>query len=699
MFRVVKSTGKKENFNTDKLRESIIKAFSEADIDWDLQLVDDVILLTKVHLEQIKEDEIDSSVIRDTLLYVFNTHPHGLRKATNAYKRHEKERDIDRALKGVYESLSNDDTEEKTENANVNAWNPAGRLLHIAEDIVKIHARNKIFSKDIVEAIDDGRIYIHDMNWTGTGSTTCCQIDLEKLLSKGFHTGHGFLRTPGSIQSAFQLAAIAIQSNQNDQHGGQSIPYFDRALAPYIIKTFNKECDKYYRYKKGGNILPATYASLNNAKANMVLEDYDIIYNETARATYQGAEALIHNLNTLSSRAGSQVPFSSINFGLDTTPEGRLVSESLLKAHMSGLGKHETPIFPILIYTLKKGINFDKNDPNYDIFRLAMECSSKRLFPTYAFVDSSFNLPFYERDPYYGAIQTMGCRTRVMANVNGREGAVSRGNLSFTTINLPMLALNVKGDLDKFYKELDIALSLCDKALLKRLELQSSMYKWNFPSLMGEGVWLDSDKLDDNTTLEEVLKHGTLSIGFIGLAECLKVLTGKHHGESKEADRLGYKIVKYIKDYCDKRTKKTHLNWSCLATPAETYCFRALKSIRAKYGIVPGVSDRDYITNSSHVPVYYQIPIAEKIKIEGKYHKLENAGHITYVEVDGDISKNIDAFEQILHMMSEADVGYGAVNIPIIECPICYHSFRGSSDVHICPNCGYDETIGVINND
>lgn len=282
-----------------------------------------------------------------------------------------------------------------------------------------------------------------------------------------------------------------------------------------------------------------------------------------------------------------------------------------------------------------------------------------------------------------------------MANVNGREGAVSRGNLSFTTVNLPMLALNAKGNIDKFYKELDEAMALCDKALLERFEIQANMYKWNFPSLMGEGIWLDSDKLDNQTTLREVLKHGTLSIGFIGLAECLKVLVGKHHGESKEADKLGYQIIKYMKAYCDRRTKETHMNFTCLGTPAETYCYRALKSIRAKYGIIPEVSDRDYITNSSHVPVYYPISIADKIKIEGKYHKLENAGHIMYVEVDGDISKNIDAFEEILHMMSDADVGYGAVNIPIIECPICYNSFRGSTDIHVCPNCGYNELEGI----
>lgn len=708
MGKVIKRDGSLQKFDPERIFNAIDKGF----IGFDFELTVEELDIEKAKIKQevnqqimslLETTDVDVEEIQDTIVTTMRRA--GYRKVANAYQKYRKNRDLDRALIGVYESLSNEDTEEKTENANVCAWNPAGRLLHVAEDIVKIHSRNKIYSKDIVQAIDDGKIYVHDMNWTGTGSTTCMQIDLEHLFKGGFHTGHGYLREPGSIQSAFQLAAIAIQANQNDQHGGQSLPYFDRALAPYVLKTFKKELKNIYSLwcrLNSYDYYEKTFETIDNLTSIQVKPSKILTakvlqeaLDATRNKTYQGAEAFIHNLNTLSSRAGSQVPFSSVNFGLDITPEGRMVSEMLLKAQMSGLGKHETPIFPILIYTLKKGINFESSDPNYDIFRLAMECSSKRLFPTYCFVDSSFNLPFYEKDPYYGACQTMGCRTRVMANVNGREGAVSRGNLSFTTVNLPMLALNAKGNIDKFYKELDEAMALCDKALLERFEIQANMYKWNFPSLMGEGIWLDSDKLDNQTTLREVLKHGTLSIGFIGLAECLKVLCGKHHGESKEADKLGYQIVKYMKAYCDKRTKETHMNFTCLGTPAETYCFRALKSIRAKYGIVPEVSDRDYITNSSHVPVYYPISIADKIKIEGKYHKLENAGHIMYVEVDGDISNNLDAFEEILHMMSEADVGYGAVNIPIVECPICYHSFRGSTDIHVCPNCGYNELEGI----
>ena len=320
-----------------------------------------------------------------------------------------------------------------------------------------------------------------------------------------------------------------------------------------------------------------------------------------------------------------------------------------------------------------------------------MECSSKRLFPTYAFVDASFNLPYYERDPYYGIINTMGCRTRVMANVNGREGAFGRGNISFTSINLPLLALRAKGNVDKFFKELDYALEIADKELLERYEGQCQNRKYNFPSLMEQGIWLGSDDLAPTDEIRDVVKQGTLSIGFVGLAECLIALTGKHHGESQESDELGYSIIKYIRDYCDKRVKETHLNFSCLGTPAETYCKTALEQARKQFGIIPGVTDRAYFTNSSHIPVWYNISIADKAKIEGKYHNLENAGHIFYCEVDGDISKNIDAFENILHIMSDADVGYGAVNIPIAECTVCGCSWRGSNDVHVCPGCGRDE--------
>lgn len=699
-IKVIKRNGNVVDFNEEKIRNAITKGFLDyGEITEEKKIfIKDVIKDIQIEAQKYT-DGIEVEEIQDII--VAKMRKAGFRKVAKGYQEYREKRAKARELSNVLDILSNEATEEKNDNANVNGYTPSGRHLHISEDVIKSYMKNYFFSKDVTEAINAGIIYPHDLGW-GTTTMTCVQIDLPKLFKDGFSTGHGYLREPSNIKTAFLQSAIAIQSNQNDMWGGQSIPNYDYALAPYVLKTFKKHLKKLLAYedaKKHESASIALEPLLKQVDEIKSIEDvipgYEYIcktaYAYTQEDTFQGAESLVHNLNSMASRAGSQVPFSSLNFGIDTSPEGRMVSEYLLKAQMAGLGKHETPIFPILIYTLKKGVNFEKGDPNYDIFRLAMECSSKRLFPTYAFVDASFNLPYYERDPYYGIINTMGCRTRVMANVNGREGAFGRGNISFTSINLPLLALRAKGNIDKFFKELDYALEIADKELLERYEGQCQNRKYNFPSLMEQGIWLGSDDLAPTDEIRDVIKQGTLSIGFVGLAECLIALTGKHHGESQESDELGYSIIKYMRDYCDKRVKETHLNFSCLGTPAETYCKTALEQARKQFGIIPGVTDRAYFTNSSHIPVWYNISIADKAKIEGKYHNLENAGHIFYCEVDGDISKNIDAFENILHIMSDADVGYGAVNIGVVECTVCGYSWRDGSDNHICPNCGRDE--------
>lgn len=699
-IKVIKRNGNVVDFNEEKIRNAITKGFLDyGEITEEKKIfIKDVIKDIQTEAQKYT-DGIEVEEIQDII--VAKMRKAGFRKVAKGYQEYREKRAKARELSNVLDILSNEATEEKNDNANVNGYTPSGRHLHISEDVIKSYMKNYFFSKDVTEAINAGIIYPHDLGW-GTTTMTCVQIDLPKLFKDGFSTGHGYLREPSNIKTAFLQSAIAIQSNQNDMWGGQSIPNYDYALAPYVLKTFKKHLKKLLAYedaKKHESASITLESLLKQVDEIKSIEDvipgYEYIcktaYAYTQEDTFQGAESLVHNLNSMASRAGSQVPFSSLNFGIDTSPEGRMVSEYLLKAQMAGLGKHETPIFPILIYTLKKGVNFEKGDPNYDIFRLAMECSSKRLFPTYAFVDASFNLPYYEADPYYGIINTMGCRTRVMANVNGREGAFGRGNISFTSINLPLLALRAKGNVDKFFKELDYALEIADKELLERYEGQCQNRKYNFPSLMEQGIWLGSDDLAPTDEIRDVIKQGTLSIGFVGLAECLVALTGKHHGESQESDELGYNIIKYIRDYCDKRVKETHLNFSCLGTPAETYCKTALEQARKQFGIIPGVTDRAYFTNSSHIPVWYNISIADKAKIEGKYHNLENAGHIFYCEVDGDISKNIDAFENILHIMSDADVGYGAVNIGVVECTVCGYSWRDGSDNHICPNCGRDE--------
>lgn len=699
-IKVIKRNGNVVDFNEEKIRNAITKGFLDyGEITEEKKIfIKDVIKDIQTEAQKYT-DGIEVEEIQDII--VAKMRKAGFRKVAKGYQEYREKRAKARELSNVLDILSNEATEEKNDNANVNGYTPSGRHLHISEDVIKSYMKNYFFSKDVTEAINAGIIYPHDLGW-GTTTMTCVQIDLPKLFKDGFSTGHGYLREPSNIKTAFLQSAIAIQSNQNDMWGGQSIPNYDYALAPYVLKTFKKHLKKLLAYEDAKKhesasiVLESLLKQVDEIKSiEDVIPGYEYIckaaYAYTQEDTFQGAESLVHNLNSMASRAGSQVPFSSLNFGIDTSPEGRMVSEYLLKAQMAGLGKHETPIFPILIYTLKKGVNFEKGDPNYDIFRLAMECSSKRLFPTYAFVDASFNLPYYERDPYYGIINTMGCRTRVMANVNGREGAFGRGNISFTSINLPLLALRAKGNVDKFFKELDYALEIADKELLERYEGQCQNRKYNFPSLMEQGIWLGSDDLAPTDEIRDVIKQGTLSIGFVGLAECLIALTGKHHGESQESDELGYSIIKYMRDYCDKRVKETHLNFSCLGTPAETYCKTALEQARKQFGIIPGVTDRAYFTNSSHIPVWYNISIADKARIEGKYHNLENAGHIFYCEVDGDISKNIDAFENILHIMSDADVGYGAVNIGVVECTVCGYSWRDGSDNHICPNCGRDE--------
>ncbi|MDY3934022.1 MAG: anaerobic ribonucleoside triphosphate reductase, partial [Bacilli bacterium] len=568
-------------------------------------------------------------------------------------------------------------------------------------------------------------IHIHDMDFLAMGTTTCTQIDLNKLFKNGFSTGHGYLREPQDIMSYSALAAIAIQSNQNDQHGGQSIPAFDYYLAPGVLKTFkkqykiaiaelldftgfdtfinsnkvNEKIDKLASIKFDLSYMDDCAKDSDEVK-NIFAKAYEIAMKKTDKRTYQAMEAFVHNLNTMHSRAGAQVPFSSINFGTDTSPEGRMVMKNYLLSVNAGLGKSETPIFPISIFKVKEGVNYNKEDPNYDLFRLSCEVSAKRLFPNFSFMDSPFNKQYYKGD-YNTEVAYMGCRTRVMGNVVDENKAVTpgRGNLSFTSINLPRLGIkhgivlgNEKADIKGFFKELEETIEMVKDQLLERFEIQCNKRSYNFPFLLQQGVWIDSDKLKPTDRLRKVLKHGTLSIGFIGLAETLKALTGKHHGEDPEAQKLGIKIVKFIREKCDEYSKEYNLNFTCLATPAEGLSGRFVNIDRAIYGKIKGVTDREYYTNSFHVPVYYNISIANKIKIEGPYHALTNAGHISYIELDGDVTTNIDAFEKIVRLMKENNFGYGAINHPVDRDPIC--GYVGVIK-DVCPGCGRHAGEGV----
>lgn len=590
-------------------------------------------------------------------------------------------------VKDIFDSitiLQAKDSDLKRDNANINGDSPMGAMLQYGANSAKEYNLEYLVKPDIAELHRSGWLHIHDLDfyaWT----TTCTQIELRKLFKDGFNTGHGHLRAPKSIGSYAALAAIAIQSNQNDQHGGQSVVDFDYAMAEgvkYTYMKYLKEARKIYEDLCG-----------QDAQCNEKwILDYAM--KKTTRDTYQAMEGFIHNLNTMHSRAGAQVPFSSINYGTDISWEGRLAIEQLLLATEAGLGQGETPIFPIQIFRVKEGVNYNPEDPNYDLFKLAMRVSAKRLFPNFAFIDAPFNLQYYKPGHPETEVAYMGCRTRVMGNVydKTREVAPGRGNLSFTSINLPRLAIESKGEIMIFF---DLLRKMLDKTmmqLLDRYEIQASRIARNFPFLMGEGVWMDSDKLSPDDEVREVLKHGTLSIGFCGLAECLVALIGEHHGESQNAQKLGLKIVSYIRDYCDRKSKELGMNVTCLATPAESLAGRLLRSDKAKYGVIKGVTDREYYTNSFHVPVYYNLPAMQKIDIEAPYHALTNAGHISYVELDGDPTKNLAAFERIVRHMKEAGIGYGSINHPVDRDPLC--GYNGIIN-DICPCCGRTEYIQI----
>lgn len=590
-------------------------------------------------------------------------------------------------VKSIFDSitiLQAKDSDLKRDNANINGDSPMGAMLQYGANSAKEYNLEYLVRPEIAELHRSGWLHIHDLDfyaWT----TTCTQIELRKLFKDGFNTGHGHLRAPKSIGSYAALAAIAIQSNQNDQHGGQSVVDFDYAMAEGVKYT-------YMKYLKEARKIAEDLCGQDAQWNERWILDYAM--EKTTRDTYQAMEGFVHNLNTMHSRAGAQVPFSSINYGTDTSWEGRLAIEQLLLATEAGLGQGETPIFPIQIFRVKEGVNYNPEDPNYDLFKLAMRVSAKRLFPNFAFIDAPFNLQYYKSGHPETEVAYMGCRTRVMGNVydKTREVAPGRGNLSFTSINLPRLAIESKGEMLIFF---DLLRKMLDKTmmqLLDRYDIQASRIARNFPFLMGEGVWMDSDKLGPDDEVRAVLKHGTLSIGFCGLAECLVALTGKHHGESQSAQKLGLKIVKYIRDYCDKKSNQLGMNVTCLATPAESLAGRLLRADKAKYGVIKGVTDREYYTNSFHVPVYYHLPALQKIDIEAPYHALTNAGHISYVELDGDPSKNLAAFERIVRHMKEAGIGYGSINHPVDRDPLC--GYNGIIN-DICPCCGRTEHIEI----
>ncbi len=732
MRKIIKRDGRKVNFDERKIYEAILKAFEsqgKKDDEKVERITDEIVQkVNNIYQKKIPTVEQIQDLIEDVLMQEDEL------EVAKAYILYRAERTrIREANTHLMHTISeitfqsSKDNDVKRENANINGDTAMGTMLKYGSETAKAFYHSHVLDKRFADAHLNGDIHIHDLDFY-TLTMTCCQIDLIKLFKGGFSTGHGFLREPNSIRSYASLACIAIQANQNDQHGGQSIPNFDYAMALGVKKSYRKNLKKNIMriYSLLGdemdketaeNILSLAETKaqhecsiknkdFENALHEILKEKYHDLtsekvfekcisyaYQETENDTLQAMEALIHNLNTMHSRAGAQVPFSSLNYGTDTSEEGRMAINQLLEATINGLGRGETPIFPIQIFKVKEGINFNPGDPNYDLYKKAIRCSGKRLFPNFSFIDAPMNIPYYKPGDYNTEIAYMGCRTRVMSNVDKEhEVTCGRGNLSFTSINLPRLAIESHGNVHKFFNDLDKMIELVKDQLLERYNIQCHKHVYNFPFLMGQGVWLNSDKLNYEDEVGPVLKHGTLTIGFIGLAEALKALIGKHHGESEEAQQLGIKIIKHMRDMTDKYTDQYQLNFSLIATPAEGLSGRFVKIDAKKYGKIPGVTDREFYTNSFHVPVYYQIGIFDKIKKEAPYNYLTNGGHITYVEVDGDVAKNEKAFERIIRCMHDEGIGYGSVNHPLDRDPVCGYS--GIID-NTCPCCGRNEDDGV----
>lgn len=632
--RIMKRDGRIVDFDEGKITDAIFKAAKAVggeDRELAMELTLKVLKLLK---QKFNGDIFTVEDVQDAVEKVLIEEGHA--KTAKAYILYRDKRTRIRDAKSeLMDAVEEILRETSRENANISN-SPSAKMLQIASAASKTYYLSRLIPEEFSSAHIRGDIHIHDLDFYGK-TLTCVQIPLGELLRNGFNNGHGYIRPPKRPSSATALAAIILQSSQNDMHGGQSFPYFDRDMAPFVADATEDE-------------------------------------------TYQAMEALIYNLNSMHSRAGAQVPFSSINLGCDTSEAGRKVTRNLLLAYERGLGRGENPIFPNIIFRLKKGVNFDKGDPNYDLFQLAIRVASKRMNPTFSFMDSSFNGPYGDQASY------MGCRTRVQSNLVGPEIAEKRGNLSFTSINLPRLAIKAKGNIDKFYQGLDKMIDLAVRQLYQRYRVQANLRVKDMPFLMGQNLYLDSENLGPEDTIEPAIKHGTLSVGFIGLAETLTSLIGEHHGQSDEAQKLGLEIVKHMRQRVDEAAESYQLNYSLLATPAEGLSGRFVAIDREEYGVIPGVTDKEYYTNSFHIPVSFPISMYDKVAKEGPYHKYTTAGHISYVEMEAPPVHNPEAVESIIRHMAACDMGYAGINFPIDFCMGCNH--LGVINEDNCPMCG-----------
>lgn len=732
---IVKRDGRKVTFNQQKIANAIKKALVSVHPDDGVTEQDEELVVTltaevvsaiegevgKTPTVEHTQDLIEKILIKHDLADEAKNFILYRQQRTNV-------RTYNAELTKIYRDLTSKSTADmdlKRENANIDANAPMGLMLRFGSEGSKDFVKRYVLKPEHALAHTNGTIHIHDLDFYLL-TINCCQISLKNLFKRGFSTGHGFLREPKSIQSASALCCIAIQSNQNDMHGGQSIPMFEYDLAPYVVVSYLKNVKKVINivlrnddidleplrefgdalYKERGTVLDEEgqkrlkeqVAIVLKDNGNESVDDLDYVMKEslklTERETYQAMEAVIHNLNSMQSRAGAQVPFSSINYGTGTTPEERMIMKNVLLATDAGLGGGETPIFPVQIFKVKDGINTKPSDPNYDLFRLACKVSAKRLFPNFSFLDAPYNMQYYKPGHPETEVAVMGCRTRVFGNDYDKTKQIipGRGNLSFTTVNLPRLGIEAHGSISQFYESLDKVVNLIFDQLLDRFEIIANKHVYNYPFLMGQGVWIDSEKLNLDDKISDVIKNGSLSVGFIGLAETLVALIGKHHGESEEARKLGIEIITHMRELTDAKTRESGLNFSLFSTPAEGLSGRFVKIDKQVYGVIKGVTDRDYYTNSFHVPVYYNITAAEKIAIEAPYHALCNAGAISYVEMDGDLTRNVDAFEKVILYMKDCGIGYGSINHPVDRCPVC--GYVGVIN-DVCPKCGRKDGEGV----
>ena len=695
---VVKRDGRVVIFDNRKIVDAILKAMGVTEEGEDIVLAAEI----AATISKINVDNMSVEDIQDQVEFELMNSPR--KEVAKKYIAYRNQRSLARKAKSreiFQEIIDAQATEITRENANMNADTPAGMMMKFASESTKSYVDECMLSDDVKEAVKNNYIHVHDKDYYPTKSLTCIQHPLDKILEEGFFAGHGESRPAKRIETASILGCISMETVQNEMHGGQAIPAFDFYMAPFVRKTFQEELDKI------GEINGEDYSRLYNVEIDDYLKrhlvgiqgDERVIQhaiNMTVSRVHQSMEAFVHNMNSIHSRGGNQVVFSSINYGTDTSAEGRCVIRELLNTTYEGVGNGSTAIFPIQIWKKKRGVSYLPEDRNYDLYKFACKVSARRFFPNFVNLDAPFNHHelWREDDPkrYQYEVATMGCRTRVFENRFGPKTSIGRGNLSFTTINIVKLALecmnieNQEDRLHEFFKKLDWALEIAAKQLNERFNFQKTALKKQFPLLMG-ALWLDSEKLGENDTIEAVINHGTLGIGFIGLAETLIALVGKHHGESDEAQELGLRIVTFMRSKVNEFCERYRHNYSVLATPAEGLAGRFTRGDKKKFGIIPGITDKDYYTNSNHVPVYYKCTPKHKAEIEGPYHALTGGGHIFYVEIDGDATHNPEAIMAIVDLMDKYDLGYCSVNHNRNRCMDCGYE-NAEKGLTQCPHCG-----------